>query len=73
MDDEIKVRAVSKYVPMSPQKVRLVINQVRGKGVDEALNMLKFMPQAAAKPVYKTIRSAVANAEENEGLDREYL
>jgi large subunit ribosomal protein L22 len=71
--DEIEVRAVSRYVPMSPQKVRLVVDQVRGKWVDEALTMLKFMPQAAAKPVYKTIGSAVANAEENEGLDREYL
>jgi large subunit ribosomal protein L22 len=73
MDEEVKVRAVSRYVRMSSQKVRLVVDQVRGKGVDEALTMLKFMPQAAAKPVYKTIRSAVANAEENEGLDREYL
>ena len=73
MDEEVKIRAVARYVRMSPQKVRLVVNQVRGKWVDEALTMLKFMPQAAAKPVYKTIRSAVANAEENEGLDREYL
>ncbi len=73
MDEEVKVRAVSRYVRMSSQKVRLVVDQVRGKGVDEALTMLKFMPQAAAKPVYKTIRSAVANAEENEGLDRENL
>jgi len=71
--DEIEVRAVSKYVRMSPQKVRLVVNQVRGRGADEALTMLKFMPQAAAKPVYKTIRSAVANAEENEGLSKEDL
>ena len=71
--DEIEVRAVSKYVRMSPQKVRLVVNQVRGRGADEALAMLKFMPQAAAKPVYKTIRSAVANAEENEGLSKEDL
>jgi len=71
--DEIEVRAVSRYVRMSSQKVRLVVDQVRGKWVDEALTMLKFMPQAAAKPVYKTISSAVANAEENEGLDREYL
>ena len=71
--DEIEVRAVSRYVRMSSQKVRLVVDQVRGKWVNEALTMLKFMPQAAAKPVYKTIRSAVANAEENEGLDREYL
>jgi large subunit ribosomal protein L22 len=71
--DEIEVRAVNKYVPMSPQKVRLVIDQVRGMWVGEALAMLKFMPQAAAEPVYKAIRSAVANAEENEELDREYL
>ncbi len=71
--DEIEVRAVSKYVRMSPQKVRLVVDEVRGKGVDEALTMLKFMPQAAAKPIYKTIRSAIANAEENEGLSREDL
>lgn len=71
--DEVEIKAVSKYVPMSPQKVRLVVDQVRGRGVDEALAMLKFMPQAAAKPVYKAIRTAVANAEENEGLDREYL
>jgi large subunit ribosomal protein L22 len=71
--DEIEVRAVSRYVRMSSQKVRLVVDQVRGKWVDEALTMLKFMPQAAAKPVYKTIRSAVANAEENGGLDRESL
>ena len=71
--DEIEIRAVSKYVRMSPQKVRLVVNQVRGRRVDEALAMLKFMPQAAAKPVYKTIRSAVANAEENEGLSKEDL
>jgi large subunit ribosomal protein L22 len=73
MGEEVEVRAVSKYVRMSPQKVRLVVDQVRGKWVDEALTMLKFMPQAAAKPVYKTIGSAVANAEENEGLDRQDL
>jgi large subunit ribosomal protein L22 len=73
MGEEVEVSAISKYVRMSPQKVRLVVDQVRGKGVDEALTMLKFMPQAAAKPVYKVIRSAVANAEENEGLDREDL
>ncbi|TEU15638.1 MAG: 50S ribosomal protein L22 [Anaerolineales bacterium] len=71
--NELEIRAVSRYVRMSSQKVRLVVDQVRGKWVNEALTMLKFMPQAAAKPVYKTIRSAVANAEENEGLDREDL
>ena len=73
MVEEIEIRAVSKYVHISPQKVRLVVNQVRGEWVNAALTKLKFMPQAAAGPVYKAIRSAVANAEENEGLDRESL
>jgi len=58
---------------MSPQKVRLVIDQVRGKDALSALTMLKFMPQRAAKPVSKVIASAVANAEENFGMNREDL
>lgn len=71
MDFEVKAKV--RYVPMSAQKVRLVIDQVRGKQVDEALNMLNFMPQYAAKPVYKLVHSVVANAEENFGLSREDL
>ena len=70
---DFEVRAKARYVPMSAQKVRLVIDQVRGKSVDEALSMLSFMPQYAAKPVYKLIRSAIANAEENFGLARDDL
>jgi large subunit ribosomal protein L22 len=58
---------------MSPRKVRRVIDQVRGLDVDEALNVLHFLPQAAARPVTKVIRSAVANAEENLGIPREEL
>jgi len=58
---------------MSPQKVRLVADQVRGMGAVDALAVLKHMPQAAARPMYKVIRSAVANAEENIGMDREDL
>jgi large subunit ribosomal protein L22 len=58
---------------MSPQKVRLVIDQMRGKDAMEALSLLKFMPQRAAKPVYKVIASAMANAEENFGMSREDL
>ncbi|GAB4522947.1 MAG: 50S ribosomal protein L22 [Anaerolineae bacterium] len=69
----LEVRAVSKYVGISPQKVRLVIDQVRGKRAEEALALLRFMPQAAARPVAKTIASAIANAEENFGLAREDL
>jgi large subunit ribosomal protein L22 len=64
---------VARYVPISAQKVRLVVDQIRDKDVTEALEMLRFMPQAAAKPVYKVLRSAVANAEENYGLSREDL
>jgi len=69
----LEVRAISKYVGISPQKVRRVINLVRGKRPEEALALLRFMPQAAAKPVAKTIASAIANAEENFGLAREDL
>jgi large subunit ribosomal protein L22 len=70
---EFEVRAVVRHVRMSPQKVRLVIDQVRGKDALTALTLLKFMPQRAAKPVSKVIASAVANAEENFGMNREDL
>jgi large subunit ribosomal protein L22 len=60
-------------VGISPQKVRLVVDRVRGMRAQEALTLLKFMTQAAAHPVAKTIRSAVANAEENLGLASEDL
>lgn len=70
---EFEVKAVAKYIPISPQKVRLVLDAVRGRGADEALAMLKFMPQGAARPVAKLIQSAVANAEENFGMNREDL
>ncbi len=68
-----EVKAVARYVRMSPQKVRLVADRVRGMGAVEALTVLKHTPQAAARPMYKVIRSAVANAEENLEMDREDL
>jgi large subunit ribosomal protein L22 len=61
----MKVKAVAKEVGISPQKVRLVINMVRGRKVDEALNILNFLPTPTAKAVAKVIKSAVANAENN--------
>lgn len=70
---EFEVRASAKYVPVSPQKVRLVLDLVRGKDVDEALSILEFTPKRAAKQVSKVIKSAIANAEENFGLVREDL
>jgi large subunit ribosomal protein L22 len=68
-----QIRAVKKYLGISPQKVRLVIDQVRGKRASDALALLQFMPQGAAAPVAKLIRSGVANAEENFGLSRDDL
>jgi len=61
----VKVKAVAKDVGVSPRKVRLVINRVRGKKVDEALTMLNFLTTPSAKAVAKVIKSASANAENN--------
>jgi large subunit ribosomal protein L22 len=55
------------FLRIAPRKVRLVANHVRGKRVGDALAMLKFTPQAAAKPLAKLLRSAVANAEQGGG------
>ena len=67
------IRAITRFVPMTPRKVRLVLDTVRGLDAVDALNVLKFMPKAAADPVAKAIRSAIANAEENEGWSRDDL
>lgn len=69
----MEVRAVTKYTGISAQKTRLVVDEVRGKGALEALAILQFMPQQAAKVVAKTIKSAIANAQENFGLESEDL
>ncbi len=69
----LEVRAVEKYIPMSPLKVRRVVDLVRERPVDEALALLRFMPQAAARPVTKAIESAAANAEEIHGLSKSDL
>jgi large subunit ribosomal protein L22 len=69
----VDIRAHALSIPISAQKVRLLVNLVRGKDAVEALNLLKFMPQRAAKPVSKVLASAVANAEENFGVSRDDL
>ena len=68
-----EVRAIVRHIPMSTQKVRLVVNAVRGMDASKALDTLRFMPQAAAQPVFKLISSAIANAEENYGLEMDEL
>lgn len=73
MAEAFEVRAKVRHVQISPQKVRLVVDVVRGKDAQEALDMLRFMPQKAAEPVYKLVQSAVANAEQNYGLEADEL
>ena len=73
MADAFEVRASVKHVPISPQKVRLVVNAIRGMNAEDALDQVRFMPQKAAEPIYKLVASAVANAEENFGLEIDEL
>lgn len=69
----MEVRAVGKYLRMSPYKVRLVADLIRGKSVDEALTILKFLPKKGARLVNKTLHSAVANAEVKQTIDIDNL
>lgn len=73
VDTSQEVRAIARYVRMSPYKVRRVLKQIRGRTYREALIMLEFMPYRACEPVVKVLRSAAANAEHNKGLDRSNL
>ena len=61
----MRTKAVARFVRVPPRKVRLVLDQVRGKGVSEALQILPYIPRAAARLVEKVLRSAIANAEHN--------
>lgn len=67
------IRAHARNVGISAQKVRLVIDLVRGKQVQEALSILRFVPNGAAQPVSKLLASAMANGEENFGVSRDDL
>ena len=70
---EKETKAVAKYIRMSPNKVRRVLNQIRGKSYREALMILEFMPYSACKPVLQVLQSAAANAQNNEGLKKTSL
>jgi len=79
MSDETAVeelpRAIARarYVRATPMKVRRVVELIRGRSAEDALNVLRFAPQAASEPVAKVLASAVANAENNLDLDPETL
>ena len=68
-----EARAIAKNVRVTPRKVRLVIDLVRGKNVSEALGILANVNKAAAVPVAKLIKSAAANATNNFGMDADKL
>lgn len=69
----MEVKAYLPNVRISPTKVRVVLNHVRGKSVNEALALLKFIPKRASEPIAKVIKSAAANAEHNFSLNKDNL
>lgn len=67
------IRAEVTFLPQSAQKVRLVLDTVRGMGANQALESLRFANKRAGAPVLRLLKSAVANAEENFGVSRDSL
>ena len=67
------VKAVAKYIRMSPHKVRRVLDQIRGRSYQEALMILEFLPYGAGGPVWQVVYSAAANAQNNYNLDKRKL
>lgn len=69
----MEAKAIVRYVRIAPRKAQQVIDLVRGKKIDEALAILKYTPKAAAPIVEKLVKSAIANAENNNSMDVESL
>jgi large subunit ribosomal protein L22 len=69
----VEVSATAKHIRLSPQKARLVVDQIRGKPIEKALDILDFSVKRAAQEVKKVLESAIANAEHNEGADIDEL
>ena len=72
-ENKDQAQAVMKYIRISPQKVRSVANEIRGKGVREAVGILTFTPRKAAGFLKKTVNSAISNAENNLNLNKDAL
>lgn len=66
-------KAIARFVRIAPRKVRIVIDNIRGKDVDEAMAILRFTPKAASPIIAKVVKSAVANAENNHDMDSSRL
>ena len=69
----MEVKAVAKYMRISPRKVRVLIDSIKGKPAEKGLDHIKFMPQKGARMLEKLIRSAVANADQNPNIDVDAL
>ena len=69
----MEAKAHARYIRISPRKVEVVLDQVRGKSIDEALAILRYMPQKGARITEKLIQSAAANAENNHDMVRDKL
>jgi large subunit ribosomal protein L22 len=69
----MEVTATAKYLPVSARKIRLVLDQLPGKRIDEAMVMLRFLPTPHARLVEKVVKSAASNAENNFALDADEL
>ena len=70
---EKRPHATAKYVRISPRKVKIVIDTIRGKSVREAVAILNYTPKSASEPVLKLLNSAIANAENNLDMNRNDL
>lgn len=72
----MEAKAVMKYVPLSPYKLRQVVDLIRGKDIEEAVALVRFVRRAARKPVEKVLKSAISNAGEGKAkakIDRLYV
>ena len=73
MSDVQSIKAVAKYIRMSPHKVRRVLNQIRGRSYQDALMILEFLPYKAGGPIWQIVHSVAANAKNNYQLDKKKL
>ncbi len=73
IETKTEIKAIAKYIRMSPFKVRRVLDQIRGRSYSEALIILQFMPYKACEEIVKVLRSAAANAEHNAGMNKTKL
>ena len=69
----MEARAYLRYARIAPRKVQIVLDLIRNKPVDEAMAILKYTPKAACEPLQKLLKSAVANAENNNNMERNNL